>query len=72
MAKKSTQIFSKKLIIFGYIKIILKFDIQNFSIKDCIKKEYDYFFKTNNYGLVNYKDIFQDKGSILFLGDSFL
>ena len=35
-------------------------------------KEYSYKITTNNFGLVQKKNIEQDKNSILFLGDSFI
>ena len=34
-------------------------------------KIWDYEFSTNNFGLVQKSDIYSDKDSILFLGDSF-
>ncbi len=35
-------------------------------------EEYSYYFKTNNFGLVQNNDILKKKKSILFLGDSFV
>lgn len=38
---------------------------------DQLNKEYDYEFKTNNFGLVQKLDVVKDHSSILVLGDSF-
>ena len=38
---------------------------------DAIAKEYDYQFKTNNFGLVQKLDIDKERPSVLVLGDSF-
>ncbi len=45
--------------------------INFFYDKDNLVKVWDYKFSTNNYGLVQNKNIYEDNESILFLGDSF-
>ena len=50
----------------SYISSKTYYDINNKFIK-----EYDYSFSTNNYGLVQSKNIKQDIQSTIFLGDSF-
>ena len=66
------KIFKSHDIFYTYKKnIINKRFINYYFDGNLLTKVWDYKFSTNNYGLVQKKDILKNRKSILFLGDSF-
>ena len=66
------KIFKTNIDFFTYEKNLKKKRYINYYYeRNSLKKIWDYEFSTNNYGLVQKDNIFKNKKSILFLGDSF-
>jgi len=69
---KSSEVFVNKK---NFVQYIPNQKIHNkgyYFVNNRWIKEYDYFFKTNNLGLVQNNNVKKNIPSILFLGDSFL
>src|SRR4029077_17526377 len=64
-------IFRNQGDIFTYVPNSEIRDVAGFFSGDDFKIEYDYRFRTNNFGLVQDTDIAPDRESLLLLGDSF-
>ena len=65
------KLFKKYKNFFKYYPNLNKRYLQFYFHKDKFEKIWDYNFPTNNFGLVQSNDIYKNKKSILFLGDSF-
>ena len=65
------EIFENHKDIFTYLPHNEVRNVSAFLTKDSYGVEYDYRFKTNNYGLVQDADIAPERESLLLLGDSF-
>ena len=65
------KLFNKYENFFKYYPNLNKRYLQFYFNKDKFEKIWDYNFPTNNFGLVQSNDIYKNKKSILFLGDSF-
>ena len=65
------KLFKKYENFFKYYPNLNKRYLQFYFHKDKFEKIWDYNFPTNNFGLVQSNDIYKNKKSILFLGDSF-
>jgi lysophospholipase L1-like esterase len=64
-------IFRNEGSIFTYVPHNEIRNLTAFFFNDDFRIEYDYHFKTNNFGLVQDADVMLDRGSLLLLGDSF-
>ncbi len=67
----SDTIFRNQGDIFTYVPHSEIRNVTGFFSDDDFKVEYDYRFRTNNFGLVQDADIVPDRDSLLLLGDSF-
>ncbi len=67
----NTPIFRNHDGIFNYFPHSEIRNVTVFMSKDDFRTEYDYHFKTNNYGLVQDDDVAPERKSLLLLGDSF-
>ncbi len=67
----SDTIFRNQGDIFTYVPHSEVRNVTGFFSDDDFKVEYDYRFRTNNFGLVQDADILPDRDSLLLLGDSF-